>query len=404
MKYLPYFAAISFLFPCQYACARTWTDTKGRKLEAELVNKSGNEVTLKRESDGKEFTVKVEIFSAEDREFVTEWEPKSLEEKEDVTPAPKRVNGRKALDDVSEKHFSGEWPRLISADVSMEIEEDRGNENEYIYRSENYEFISNAKLSAVPVKRFAMLFEATKSYVQALPLGNSKAHRDTGDRYKVYLFETKSQYVRAGGPAQSAGVFMPSKGVIMVPFESLGLVGGAGSYRMDYERTNKTLPHEITHQITNAVYYAPGARGWYTEGLAEYVAVTPYRSGKFSCNNVERAVEEFVTGYSRKDNRGRALGEEINAPDLEKYMNMSYGEFTANGNFNYGLAALIVTYFCHYDGEGDGENLKNFLRALAKGESGKEAQKKLLAGRTFDELEKDIAKQWSRHGVKINFL
>jgi len=188
----------------------------------------------------------------------------------------------------------------------------------------------------------------------------------------------------------------------MVPFESLGLVKRTSSWSVDYDKTNKTLPHEITHQLMDREYFAPGARGWFSEGIAEYIAATPYRSGKFTVNKAQSAIEQYVTGFA-KDRHGRNLGTEINAPDLEKFMMMSYRDFTANGNFNYGLGALLVTYFNHYDGDGDAKNVKNFLRALKEGKKGEEALEALRAGRSFEELEEDIARGWRKRGVKINF-
>lgn len=380
--------------------ARTWTDTKGRQLEADIVSKTGDSVTVSRSDDGKEYTIPLDTLSEADQAFVKSWKP----EEEKADNQPKSATGK---GEVKEEYFTAAWPTLISGDLNFDIEEDRGESGEYIYRSPHYEFIANAELSTMPVKRFAVLFEATKSYVQALPLGKAKAHQKKGERYKIYLFETKEQYVRAGGPASSAGVYMTSKDIIMVPFESLGLIEAAGGWRVDYDKTNKTLPHEITHQLTDLVYYADGYAGWYTEGLAEYVAVTPYRSGKFSVNKVARAVEEYTTGFSRADNRGRNIGTDVNAPDLQEFMNMDYGKFAGSSgdtvNFNYAFGALLVTYFCHYDGKGDAANLKNFLRAMSKGVEYKEAQKQLLAGRTFEELEEDISKEWSKRGVKITF-
>ncbi|MBK1831585.1 hypothetical protein JIN77_12665 [Verrucomicrobiaceae bacterium R5-34] len=382
-------AGVSLLICCDYALARTWTDVKGRSLEAEIVGKSDQTVDLKL-SSGKTVTIKTATLSQKDREFVANWAPKTAD--------------KDALGGDIERYFSSEWPRLISADVGMEIDESRGDEGEFIYTSPHYEFISNAELSKSVVKRFALLFEATYLYVKALPLGNSKAHVASGQRYKIYLFEKMEQYYRAGGPVGSAGVFMGGKEIIMVPFRSLGLIKGSSSWRVDYDRTNKTLPHEITHQITDREYYAQGARGWYTEGLAEYVAATPYRSGKFSVNAADRAIEQYVTGFSRSDNRGRNLGTDIKAPDLKQFMDQSYASFTGgNGNYNYGFSALLVTYFCHYDGDEDAANLKNFLRALKAGKKGAEAQKELLAGRSWDELEAEISKGWSRRGVKIEF-
>ena len=48
---------------------------------------------------------------------------------------------------------------------------------------------------------------------------------------------------------------------------SLGVEKGAGGYRVDYDKTNKTLPHEILHQLTDHAYFAQGSMGWFTEGL-----------------------------------------------------------------------------------------------------------------------------------------
>lgn len=404
------------LLSCGGLEARTWTDTKGRDLEAEIVGKTLLTVDLKLASNGKVVTVDLKKLSQEDRNFVASWNEAGGETPEGGKPKldeGERRGGNRPADPsgmprgekgVNEAYFQGEWPTLISADVGMDIEETRGAEGEFIYKSPHYEFICNAELSGSVVKRFALLFEATYLYMRALPLGNSKAHSESGKRYKIYLFETMDQYHRAGGPPGSAGVFMGRKQIIMVPFPSLGLIKGSSSWRVDYDRTNKTLPHEIAHQITDEEFFQTGSRGWFSEGLAEYVAATPYRSGKFSVNSADRAIEEYVTSFSRKDNRGRNLGSEIKVPDLKTFMDLPYSSFAGgNANFNYGVGALLVTYFCHYDGEGDAANLKNFLRALKSGKNGDEAQKELLAGRTWDELEADIEKQWSRRGVDIEF-
>lgn len=335
--------------------ARTWTDVKGRKIEAEIVSKT-----------------------------------------EDSIKALRKVNEAEI-----EEYFNMPWPRLVFADVSMDVEEAARMSSSYVYRSPNYEFISDVKLKKSVVKRFAVLFEATRIYVQQIPYASLKAHKE-GVRHKIMLFETDESYRRAGGLEGSAGVYILSKDVIMVPFESLGLVKRSSSWSVDYDKTNKTLPHEITHQLMDREYFAPGAIGWFSEGIAEYVAATPYRSGKFMVNKVQSAIKQYVTHFA-KDGRGRNLGTEINAPDLEEFMMISYREFIANSNFNYGLGALLVTYFNHYDGKGDAKNMKNFLRALKEGKKGLEAIEALRAGRTFDELEADITKGWRKRGVKINF-
>ncbi|MFC5050727.1 hypothetical protein ACFPK9_08880 [Rubritalea spongiae] len=374
-------AALSLL--SDFLSARTWTDVKGRTLEAEMVSKSESSVTVL--VRGQKTEIALEMLSESDQKFVKNWERGD-------------VAGYEAL-------FEQKWPKLVSIDLDIEITEEEGEDGSYIYRSPHYEFISNTELSKVPVKRFSVLFEATREYVRQLPYANKKAHQESV-RYQVFLFDTMESYVRAGGPEGSAGVYLGGKDVIMVLCQSLGLVKRGSTWAMDYDRTNKTLPHEITHQLTDREYFVEGARGWFSEGFAEYVAVTPYRSGKFSVSKAPSYIEEYVTSFSRVDNRGRNLGEEILAPRLEKFMTMSYSDFASaeNGNFNYGLGALLVTYFNHYDGEGDAANIKNFLRAIKQGKTGTEALEVLRAGRSWEQLEEDVTTGWRKRGVKIDFM
>ncbi len=54
------------------ASARTWTDTTGKKIEAELVTVEGDKVVLK--FKGKDTRLALERLSAEDRKFVAEWQ------------------------------------------------------------------------------------------------------------------------------------------------------------------------------------------------------------------------------------------------------------------------------------------------------------------------------------------
>lgn len=302
-------------------------------------------------------------------------------------------------------NFNTEWPKLVKAESPeiTTVKEDKENKV-FIYQSPNYEFVCDVQISKTIIKNFSTLFEATRAYCNELPLSMVKAHMPENTvKFKILLFGSKENYIKNGGPTSSAGVYMPSSGVIMVPLSSLGVKKVGSKYMFDYKATNKTLPHEIAHQLTNTEYFAPGPRGWFSEGLAEYIAVTDYRSGKFMVNGNLNEIRRYVTGFSRKDNRGRNIGEEFTAPDLKQFMLMSYGEFTANGNFNYGLGALITYYFLHMDNDGDRKNIIQFLTALNEGKQGEEALKVLLAGRTFDELEKLIHKAWRSRGVKINF-
>lgn len=55
---------------CFGAPVRTWTSSDGRTLEAELVRVDGDRVVVKRSSDGREFTLRFGMLSADDQAFV----------------------------------------------------------------------------------------------------------------------------------------------------------------------------------------------------------------------------------------------------------------------------------------------------------------------------------------------
>ena len=172
---------------------------------------------------------------------------------------------------------------------------------------------------------------------------------------------------------------------------------------LDRDKSSKTLPHELVHQLTPNRYYAPGSMGWFTEGIAEYVAVTPYRSGSFNVRSNFKPIVEYVTAYGKEGMGGRALGEIINLGSLKKFMLQPYSSFTGNPQINYGCGLLITNYFFHMDREEDGARIKAFLKALNAGKKGEEALEVLLDGQTFEELEEEIHKAYSRKGVDINF-
>ena len=193
----------------------------------------------------------------------------------------------------------------------------------------------------------------------------------------------------------------------MVPLTSLGVKKVGSGYMRDRDKSDGTLIHELTHQLTPSDYYNPGAMGWFSEGLAEYLTATPYRNGRFKVKNTLEDITDYATAYGKKGNRGRALGTKISAPRLKDFMLMSYSEFTGpRANFNYGFGLMLTTYFMMLDGDGDAGHLKDFLkelRSIGRGGDSTKAVEKLLGGRTYEEMEKDVSKSWKRKGVKISF-
>ena len=301
-------------------------------------------------------------------------------------------------------NFDAPWPERIKFGDDPEITtvEENAATKHFVYESANYRYTSDVRLSKSVIKAFAVMFEATHLFCRTLPIcldGGSQAD----GKLQIILFENFDDYVKAGGPPKSAGVFFSNKACIMVPLTSLGVRPVGSGYMLDREKSNKTLPHELTHQLTPHSYFEIGSMGWFTEGIAEYVAVTPYRSGAFSVRGNHDDIVAYTTGYGTKNSGGRALGKDIQLPDLKSFMLQDYAHFLDNTQINYGGSLLITYYFLQMDGAGDGKRIKTFLKGLREGKTGEIALEPLLDGRSFAQLSKDISKGWSRRGIDLTF-
>lgn len=384
-------AAMTAMASPYVAEARTWTDSIGRPFEAELVRVDGASVILKL-PNGRDFSMKQSELSTADRLFL----------------AGKGGGGGSSqvvADVPAELNFGRPWPRDVrydGASICKVVQED-AKAGRYVYESPNYRFTCDARVTDDALRNFSVMFETTRKFAKLLPLSLGGG-RERNGKLDILLFGTQNAYISAGGMPGSAGCFVPAKGVVMVPMESLGLVKGSTGYSLDVKKKNDVLVHELAHQLSPNIYFAPGAMGWFSEGLAEYMAATPYSWGYFSPDAHGNSVKAYVTTTGTAGSPGRALGTTIHAPGLRSFFLMSYGQFSGpNGNFNYGLGLLITHYFFHMEGGGKLQRMTQFLQGLHQGKHGEEALKPLLGGGDYEKLEKEISAAWSRLGVQIHF-
>lgn len=381
------------------ATARTWTDIEGRKLEANYVSSTETHVTLEL-ANGRKSTLPMARLSEADREFA-----RAAAESGEPTAPEKQEKPGTNPDAEETLNFDAPWPQTVrfAADPEIAVISEDKDAKRYVYESANYRFICDVRLAKQVVKGFAIMFEATHDYCRALPLAITGGGKTYG-KYETLLFETKESYVQAGAPPMSAGVFISGRNLVMVPLTSLGVRQVGSGYMLDRDQSNGTLIHEITHQLTPGSYFSEGAMGWFSEGLAEYTTATPYRSGSFKVKSNFDDIVAYATAFGKDDQRGRGLGTEIKAPPLKDYMLMSYENFTGgDANFNYGFGLLLTTYFLHLDGKGDAARMKEFLKALRAGKKGQDAIDVLLDGRSYDQLQDDVAKGWKSKRITIQF-
>jgi hypothetical protein len=256
--------------------ARPWKDAKGRTIEAELVSFDGTTATLKVVS-GNVVLVPANSLCAEDQAFL----------KSQGKASPKNpviaVESRKWPDTVEVPSAEIDKLLLVSGDAAA---------RKFVYRSTSFEFTSQAKLLPSLMKEVARTFEATKRLVTALPWGIDCHPPDGMERYLAALYESRADYVAAGGPENSGGVYMTKDKTFRIPFQSLGIKKLGQSYTRDDNYSNDTLVHEITHQMMHDyLLYLPK---WVIEGSAEFTEMMPYKSGTFRVGSHAKGVKEYL--------------------------------------------------------------------------------------------------------------
>ena len=366
---------------------RAWTDLQNRTLEARMVRLDGESVILELK-DGRKVPLALDKLCEADVAYARSQE----------------AGGASGAPDPAAPNFDAPWPEHIKFgdDPGVTTVVEDADKKHFVYESTNYRYTCDVRLSKSVVKGFAVMFEATHLFCRTLPLGLDGGELTDG-KLQILLYENFDDYVTAGGKPHTSGYFIGSKAAVIVPLTSLGVRPVGSGYMFDREKSSKTLPHELTHQLTPHPYFQSGAMGWFTEGLAEYVAVTPYRSGAFSVRNNHSDIVAYTTGYGTKNSGGRALGKDIQMADLKAFMLQDYANFTASPQLNYGCGLLITYYFLQMDGAGDGKRVKDFLKALRAGKTGEDALAVLLDGRTFDQLASEITKAWKRRGIELAF-
>ncbi len=384
-------ACVCLFVMSAHAEVRTWTWADGRQFEGEYISSEDGKVCVL--ANGRERNVTVSLLSEADRQYV-----KQRSEKEQAPGSAHENN-----------NFGDRWPSSSMMEDKLKAKMIEEKDDHYVYETTHFRFLSPEKLSLSTVSEMGRIFEGAYSANMLIPL-NAPCRRYEGnldDKLVAHLFATRESYAEAVGPnhAESAGVFNGE--AVMVPFQSLGFVKKGAMYakapgaRID----SHTLIHELTHQMTmyGANYLLPI---WYAEGIAEYMGVTPYKNGKLAFTGTKKSLATYVIGGPGTSSR--QLGTHFSSPPLREFLEQSVQDFqSAMGDaiqFNYGMSLVMFYYFAHIDGKGDAARLKRWMRAVQTGECKPTDYTRLLDGRSWSELEKDVAKGVkAKLGMTITF-
>ncbi len=335
--------AASGLF-AQVVPLRPWKDAQGRVIQASFVSATADGVIL-RLADGKEHQIPLVRLCAEDQAYVKSLAPVAPATAQGSTPAVAAASLNRV---PLEKRT---WPENVvvpTKSVEIQIIEENPVARKCVYRSEAFEFTSQAKLAGSVMKEVARTFEATKTLVSSLPWGVVCQPPEGFERYKAALYETRNDYIAAGGPENSGGVYMSGDKIFRVPFPSIGLKLLGKTYAKDADYDGGTLIHEITHQVMDD--YLTFLPVWVIEGTAEYTEMLPYNAGKFRADAHKTSIRDHI-----KEMEKRGYAADIG--NLETHMTMNRATWsgiadTSNKKMGelYFRSALLVYFFCHLDG------------------------------------------------------
>ncbi len=383
---------------------REWTSADGKKIAGAIFQFEGDKVTL--DTDRGRFELPLSRLSEADQTFAKTWaaeKEKASEGEPGMAPA---------LGNFEDLEL-GVWPQYVVSELAVdqieEVEKTAESEALYTYRTPHFEFRSPDRLSTSVVREFARIFEATFNFVNQMPIGLAPKPNASG-YYVTKLYMSKDDYYGDGGMEGSGGMFSWSRrgdemdGVIKVPLSNLGVEYTGTRFIVDHKKRSTTLTHEITHQVMMR-WLATPMPTWLSEGIAEVVSSQDYDNGRFKLSSMNAAIADEVT---------RGQGRDFSMVGLERLMNITHAEWagelaSGQGGKNYNSANVIAYYFLRLDGDGDGKHLVEFIKALIGGRRGDEetlaaAQAEhLLRGRSYEELEKELAEAWRSQGLKIEF-
>ena len=246
------------------ASAREWKDATGRALEAGMLGFEQGRVVVQLVNKQR-LTLPFDKLSEADKSWVRDWckDKTPLQ----LLPAPT-------------------WPDAVQQ-PEIHVQATAHDQHGYVFKSPHYEFTCDAEVSASVMNDFATVAEGSTRLMESLPIHFPKAD---GKTFYARIYQSREGYARAGGPEGSGGVFITGdisgEGVLLVPFESLGIEQFAGRNTKSYDYKATVLIHEMVHQATAELL--PLMPKWVAEGLAEYGANMTYRSGVFYLGERER--------------------------------------------------------------------------------------------------------------------
>lgn len=319
---------------------RVWTNNQGKQIHASFSNLKDHKVGLTL-ANGQTVYVDLQQLSEADQNFA------------------------KSQSFSAAGASSQSWPGTVEVSTrSLETKvtkEDPANQN-YVYRSEFFEFHSQDKLALSVVKDIARSFELTRSLITSLPWSIAPKPPEDLGFYQAKFYLSRRNYALDGGPANSAGVYSTSDRIFKVPFETLGLRMRGKTWFKDENFENGTVIHELTHQMMHSVL--PLLTPWLIEGTAEYAEMLPRGGTKIYAAAYDKGIRDYMK---------RMQMQNLNFSQCMKpsqLMQLTMNQWSIQSDITledqairYMSSCLLIYYFNHLD-ESQGANFRAFMKQI----------------------------------------
>ncbi len=358
---------------------RQWTSPPGNPFEAELLAADGLRATLLVPGRGK-MVVPFAMLSAEDVRYVRAW---------------RGQNHRAPL--IDPERLAPWPPDAVGENIEVRVVAEDAVAMKFSYESTHFVVESDLKLPVPVVRDITAAFEATRALLIALPLGLLRGDED--EKYAVAMFSTAAAYQAAGGIEGSGGYFDAPSQRMLIFLPNLGIKQGTYALAVDFQRQLFVLKHEVTHQLLGR--WSMRLPVWLNEGFAECVASMPYTRGRYSLQNLDGAMSEYLRKWRASPDRrdlllippARLMA--LTAPQWRDEVSA----VTAYPLYN--SAALLAHYFLHHDAPG-GASLAAYFDDLRRGVPREKAEAdRLLRGRTRENLTAEVQTLARKLGLQV---
>ena len=332
---------------------RDWKTAEGAPFQAAVVNFDGTTV-LFRMPNGSRIQAPATKLSAADQQYLVEWQKKQPIN----TTMPETIG-------------------VQTAQVKTEVVSEDPVAEKFVYRTPHFEFESQGKFNQTLLRDVARDFEATYELLKALPWG-IEPKPASGEYFRARLLKDREAYYAAGGMLNSSGIYRSGEEMFLVPFESIGVKLVGKSYAKDENFETHTMVHELTHQMMHFwLGYLPQ---WVVEGTAEYTGTLPLHTGQFRVAAAKNGLRDYLAFLKNRTVNG------VPEPyPLEQLFSITNEQWSAvleqdprASHRLYFTSFLLVYYFMHLDGKGDGQLFARYFREVGETRKAGEAYFKAM--------------------------